>query len=119
MCPECLEPEAVEWDGEGLPPIGVPIESKHKGATPEWANPDFHETTIVAMGKQIAIFTHPGSDLETVGRIEDYDFRPIRSEEDRAVEAMLEELAPSMKTDGVQVVCRALYRAGYRKQEVE
>lgn len=104
------KPEPPAWDGEGRPPIGVPIESKHKDATLEWANPDFHETTIVAMGKHLAIFTHPGSDHETVGRIDDYDFRPIRSEEDRAIEEMrcVIDVCDAQSVDGR---LSALYRA--------
>lgn len=117
------KPQAPEWDGEGMPPVGVLIESRHKDATPEWANPDFHETIIVAMGNELAIFTHPGDARETVGRIEDYDFRPIRSEEDRCIGEMVAAMEHAIESQpGIVAVssqlekgARALYRAGYRK----
>lgn len=70
-----------EWDGEGLPPVGVEIEVKHKDATPEWARPDFYKTEIVALGKQLVIFAAESTGCETVGKIEDYEFRPVRTPE--------------------------------------
>lgn len=70
-----------EWNGDGLPPVGVEIEVKHKDATPEWARPDFYKAEIVAIGKQLVIFAAEATGCETVGKIEDYEFRPVRTPE--------------------------------------
>lgn len=75
-----------EWSGEGLPPVGVEIEVKHKDATPEWARPDFYKAEIVAIGKQLVIFAAEATGCETVGKIEDYEFRPVRTPEQIAAE---------------------------------
>ena len=68
-----------EWTGKGTPPVGVEIEVKHKDATPEWARPDFYKAEIVAIGKQLVIFAAEATGCETVGKIEDYEFRPVRT----------------------------------------
>jgi hypothetical protein len=44
-------------------------------------------------------------------------FRPIRSEEDKAVEEMMRIWVSTTGTDGQRM--QALYRAGYRKQKAE
>jgi hypothetical protein len=44
-------------------------------------------------------------------------FRPIRSEEDKAVEEMMQIWVSTTGTDGQRM--QALYRAGYRKQKAE
>lgn len=75
-----------EWTGEGLPPVGVRIEAKHKNAQADWARPGFYETEIVAIGKQLVIFEADGSGHEKVGRLADYIFRPIRTPEQIAAE---------------------------------
>lgn len=75
-----------EWTGEGLPPVGVEIEAKHKDATPEWARPDFYKTEIVALGKELVIFAAESTGCETVGKIENYEFRPARTPEQIAAE---------------------------------
>lgn len=82
-----------EWDGEGLPPVGVKCLIKHKNATKDWAKPDFHETTVVAYGEELAIFNDGVScngGLESVGKISDYLFRPIKSPRDKAIDEMIE-----------------------------
>ena len=75
-----------EWSGGGMPPVGVEIEVKHKDATPEWARPDFYKAEIVAIGKQLVIFAAESTGCETVGKIEDYEFRPVRTTEQIAAE---------------------------------
>ena len=69
------------WSGEGLPPVGVEIEAKYKDVWPEWARPDFYKAEIVAIGKQLVIFAAEANGCETVGKIEDYEFRPVRTPE--------------------------------------
>ena len=111
-------PRPVIWDGTGLPPVGVLIEARHKDATPEWAKHDFHETTIAAMRNVLAIFVDQDG-RETVGKIEDYLFRPIRTPEQIAAEERLSAIAEMMKhvVHATPYDCEMLYKAGYRKVE--
>lgn len=127
--PHCYVPIQAdpEWDGEGLPPVGVEIEVKHKDATPEWARPDFYKTEIVAIGKQLVIFAAEANGCETVGKIEDYEFRPVRTPDQIA--AMERSLACDriygiITGSGVERkgntsdMAEALYDAGLRFVEV-
>jgi len=70
--------DAVEWNGEGLPPIGIECEIKHKDATKEWAQPDFHKETVKTYGDELFIIAGRNGNRETVGVINDYFFRPIK-----------------------------------------
>lgn len=108
----------TEWTGEGMPPVGVEIEVKHKDATPEWARPDFYKAEIVAIGKQLVIFAAESTGCETVGKIEDYEFRPVRTPEQIAAEKRdaaikeMQRLVGSCNT----FPFAALYDYGYRPQ---
>lgn len=120
---EYIGPVAKPWDGEGLPPIGIPIEAKHKNAQPDWARPGFYETVIVAIGKQLVIFEADGNGGEKVGTLSDYIFRPIRTAEQIAAEereATLTDIALLMGKDPERPMIREmaaiLWDAGYRKQ---
>lgn len=110
-------PRPVPWNGEGLPPVGVPIEMKHKDATEGWARPDFCEETLVWIGKKRFMTAD-----EMVGDIASYLFRPIRTPEQIAAEDRLkaiDEMADVYKSNyegHVKDGCQALYDAGYRKQ---
>lgn len=117
----------IEWTGGGMPPVGVEIEVKHKDATPEWARPDFYKTEIVALGKQLVIFAAEATGCETVGKIEDYEFRPVRTPDQIA--AMERSLACDriygiITGSGVERkgntsdMAEALYDAGLRFVEV-
>lgn len=114
------------WRGpeDGLPPLGVPIEMKHKAATSEWARPDFHVETLVWVGDKRFVTSE-----ERVGDLSDYLFRPIRTPEQiaaeeraAAVSAMLADAGvtdSAWKDDPETVVwAEALYDAGYRKFEI-
>lgn len=111
------------WSGDGLPPVGVEIEAKHKDATPEWARPDFYKTEIVAIGKQLVIFAAEANGCETVGKIEDYEFRPVRTPEQIESESRKDFLARAHKIymEGAadhRGGIMALYDAGLRFVEV-
>ena len=123
--PHCYVPIQAEpeWDGEGLPPVGVEIEVKHKHATPEWARPDFYKAEIVAIGKQLVIFAAEATGCETVGKIEDYEFRPVRTPEQIEYESRKDFLARAHKIymEGAadhRGGIMALYDAGLRFVEV-
>lgn len=117
------------WNGEGLPPVGVRIEVKHKDARKDWARPDFYEATLSAVGKQLVIFAaeEDGNGCEHAGRIDEYLFRPIRTPEQIAAEDRRKEIATLVQhicADGafdcddpeVSAASAKIYDAGYRKQ---
>ncbi len=118
-----LRPKAVvPWSGEGLPPVGVPIEAKNKNARPGWARSGFYETVIVAIGKQLVIFEADGNGSEKVGKLSDYIFRPIRTAEQIAAEeraAAVEDMWNTYWKPEPQTAKEALgllWDAGWRKQ---
>jgi hypothetical protein len=108
------------WTGEGLPPVGVLIEMKHKNATAEWARPDFHEEQLAWVGRD-----HFVTIDEKFGTLSDYLFRPIRTpdqiaaeERENAIQDMLQISLDSVKAgnpSGYSSLA-AVYDAGYRKQ---
>lgn len=98
------------------PPLGKVL-AKHKAATAEWANPDFHEKNIVAAGNDLVIFRTESGE-ETVGSWCDYEFLPLRTEREKAIDEMVDVLKDAIQdTKTVHKICAsALYDAGYRKQ---
>lgn len=90
--PQCkCNPIQPLWDGEGLPPAGAMVLIKHKNATSEWAQPDFHPMEIVCYGNELVIFRDPAG-AERYGRLADYEFKPLPTE--RAI--MRKEIAESI-----------------------
>lgn len=120
------------WNGEGLPPVGVKIEISHKNAQPDWANPGFRETKIVAMGEQLMILEPDGSGHEKVAKIADYHFRPLRTpeqiaaeERQKEIDGMVYEMMRSRtgfgtdQTNAKEIAigyAEQLHKSGYRKQ---
>jgi hypothetical protein len=105
------------WRGpeDGLPPVGCDCE--YIDATGNW-----HTVEITAIGRRGILFVQSGKDNEQYTPLDPRKFRPIRSEEDKAVEEMM-KFAPvdngSMAGIACQHMARQLYRAKYRKQEDE
>ncbi|MEA3250174.1 MAG: hypothetical protein U9Q35_01120 [Pseudomonadota bacterium] len=96
----------AKWNGEGLPPVGSEVDSLEGVALIKGY-----------YGSQVWYQRQSGGDV--VQMIEKAGFRPIRSEEGRAVE----EIADILRDTNIGLVgphqlalARALYRAGYRKQ---
>lgn len=82
----------AEWVN-GLPPVGAECEIKHKNATPDWAQPDFHKTKIIAYGNELVIFHNESTcngKHESVGSISDYLFRKPETEAEKVVRERLE-----------------------------
>lgn len=72
------EPCLAAWNGEGNP-FGL-VEIKHKDATEEWAQPDFHEMVVEYFGNEVMVLTDPATGKETAGAHCNYDFRPYNAE---------------------------------------
>ena len=98
--------EAAGWDGAGLPPVGVECQyRRHKRSEQsEWFNGVVKyasEFTVV-----IQADCYPG---ETVGHPVNFEFRPLRTEAERAIDEMV-------RLSGVSIgAAKILYDAGYRK----
>lgn len=59
--------------------MGATVLIKHKHATSEWAQPDFHPMEIVCYGKELVIFRDP-ADNERHGKLADYEFKLLPTE---------------------------------------
>ncbi|EGO4532898.1 hypothetical protein ITZ04_000790 [Escherichia coli] len=79
-----------EWDGEGLPPVGMEIEYKFTKVN---YRTDFSRGKVLAYGMHNVFMEHWSSKNEFIQPLDKIEFRPIRSEADKkrdeAVEAMI------------------------------
>jgi hypothetical protein len=122
--------EPKEWNGEGLPPVGTVCdvrEPKNKfSCFSTWSQCTYLLTNIDKLGKKQHVIKDHHGNVAIFYEESGVEFRPIRSEEDRAVE----EIAKILQNDHQLVTdtysknldyftgpARALYRHGYRKQE--
>lgn len=108
------KPEAPAWDGDCPPPVGCVCEGHVQDTARQWR----WVAVEVLMQKENECAVH----VPSMGVLRWCDeFRPIRSQEDRAVEEMAEAIedcgAISMRQSTAMEVARAIYRAGYRKEE--
>ena len=106
------KPQDNSWHDRGdRPPLGK-VFAKNKAATAECANHDFHEKNIVAAGNDLVIF-RTESGKETVGSWCDYEFRPLRTEREKAIDAACKVIG-GVSEDGLLVI-EKLYDAGMLK----
>lgn len=70
--------QKVEWDGTGLPPIGIEFEMSYRN------NNDWKKCVLIAHGEELIIYKYDG-EIEFSGHRSNYQFRPIpiRSEADK------------------------------------
>lgn len=100
MTEQKSKPEPPAWDGEGLPPVGCECEV-------DWTcSGDWREVAIIHYSVGKIWVRHKGGD-EIIW--EDASFRPIRSEEDRAIDQIMDDCGVA------RCVARTIYEAGYRK----
>jgi hypothetical protein len=111
--------ERKEWSGpeDGLPPVGWHGEIRHSG------HRCWHECFVMP-DNAVVIKPLLSEWSESVAcSIRDTDqFRPLRTEEDKAVECMMEVIAEEFNKSGdewagTEDIAKAIYAAGYRKQE--
>ncbi|MEV1255310.1 hypothetical protein ABZQ86_26055 [Pseudomonas aeruginosa] len=126
----CAEREATfearpqeAWNGQGLPPVGTVC---------EWHESDgsaYTESKVVAYTDDglFVCMQKPGRRPEVL-RIDNCEFRPIRTPEQIAAEERAAAIAEMMKDAGItesafahdpeaEVWAAALYDSGYRRQE--
>lgn len=116
-------PEKVEWNGQGLPPVGIECETWHV-CKPD----DITVRKILFMGSSLVVMSDKLLG-EVTGRLEKVQFRPVRTPEkiateewEKAVQEMLalDEYPHGQDRGGMMSradFCRVLYEAGYRRQE--
>ncbi|MCV0161016.1 hypothetical protein KUC47_13595 [Pseudomonas aeruginosa] len=104
-------PAKVEWDGKGLPPVGAKCLTDR--------NDFLREVTILCHGKtRTFVFDHVSQE-EICLVLKDRVFLPIRTPEQIAAEERekaIEEMCFAEETLTVKQA-KALYEAGYRRQE--
>lgn len=113
-------PKVVEWNGEGLPPVGTVCEVLNSNL----GNPEWERCTILYSGKHRIVYDSESCE-ERTAFIDSLSFRPIRTPEqiaaeecDKAVKAMLAEFAHTGSLTSHYEVCEVLHKAGYRKFEI-
>ncbi|PBI79659.1 hypothetical protein A9993_07855 [Rahnella victoriana] len=105
------------WDGEGLPPVGLPVE--YKLANRNYRS-DFSKGTVLFYGEQNWLIKHWSSGNEFLEPVGGIDFRPIRSPEDVARDESIEAMCDVGYTLPAAIrftkeEMAALYDAGYRR----
>lgn len=118
-------PIEKQWNGEGLPPVGAVCEAKHKQSDESWARHGFNVVTIKAIGDELFILESGGTtngSKESVGIIEDYEFRPLKTEAERERDKAVADISAdlfgllNMGDSAATAVAEGLYDMGYRKQ---
>ncbi|NPW01857.1 hypothetical protein [Pseudomonas aeruginosa] len=100
--------EQSSWDGQGLPPVGTNCEYR--------SNDGWLQCEVVAHRNNAAVVLNHHYEADFVPP---QDFRPIRSPEQIAAEERekaIEEMCFAEETLTVRQA-KALYDAGYRRQE--
>lgn len=109
-----VEPTEKEWRGpeDGLPPVGTECICEYYSFGLKC-----HAAKIVAYsGNRVWVDSQSGDSLILI--VNETDFKPLPTEEDKAVESIRDEVY----AEGGAITenaARILYRAGYRKQESE
>lgn len=110
-------PKVVEWDGVGLPPVGIDCEVENE-VLGGWDHAEKILAHSSINGKDVAVFQR--GDLIAYSRAG--SFRPTRTAEQVAAEER-EKAIKEMMMHGVdagdstiEYSCAALYDAGYRKE---
>ena len=83
------KPQAPEWDGEGLPPVGAVCEVKHIGV--------WHQTTIVGVDEGLPVFKTDWCQRYAYACGADFQFRPIRTDRERWIKAASEVARKGLK----------------------
>lgn len=98
--------EATGWDGTGLPPVGMEIEYKFAKAN---YRTDFSRGKVLAYGIHYVFMEHWASKNEFIQLLDKIEFRPLRTEAERAIDEMVRLSSVSIGA------AKILYDAGYRK----
>ena len=108
-----VEDKAVEWDGEGLPPVGIVCEWCDYGDRGE----DWKQVEILAI-HQGAYWMISGAEYEIDTNPKHFEFRRKKSDKEKAIEEMFEIFMQEVDGDffsNAESAIEALYEAGYKK----
>ena len=128
---DLLIPRPVQWDGQGLPPVGVEVEIAPSTPYlniryPEGARVKIYANFTDDRGVELAAFVDSAGQVGGVATAK--CFRPIPApeqiaaqEREQATRYMLSEVVlsegPATNNRGTLAIIEALYDAGYRKVE--
>jgi hypothetical protein len=103
-------PQPPEWNGEGLPPVGTVC----RLTIGEWVH---RNARITYTGN--GVFCYEVSGTEYTGSVRDANFRPIKSEREKAIDDIKSLITKScgLTEHRIQIIATALFDAGYRKVE--
>lgn len=111
-----IEKVAPEWDGVGLPPVGVSCERRF----PDVRGSSWNGCIILAHGAR-RIFVRDNCGDEWAPNIDEVEFRPFRTPEQIAADERESAINGMLTHDALggsrRGLAEALYDAGYRKQE--
>lgn len=104
---ECIgQAPVTEWNGEGLPPVGMEIEYKFAKAN---YRTDFSRGKVLAYGMRNVFMEHWASKNEFIQPLDKIEFRPLRTEAEQGVDEMV-------RLSGISVgAAKILHDMGYRK----
>ncbi len=105
---EFVEDSPVEWDGEGLPPVGTVCEVSNCG------NP-WVSCEILFVGSALCVVKH-NNVREQHYHLISVKFRPIKSEYDKFSEELQKDIRMKTMFGLSEKAVKALYELGYRKQ---
>lgn len=105
---ECIgqEVDMPEWMGDGLPPVGTVCQAKVPRSITgwEWRRVKVVESGIPGAEKEVLVY-----DLETTIPAWTDEFRPLRTEAEKARELAVESITKSMGVFGVKSASELLY----------
>lgn len=86
-----------EWDGEGLPPVGLEIEYMFTKVN---YRTDFSRGKVLAYGMHNVFMEHWSSKNEFIQPLDKIEFRPIRSEADKKRDEIILQMSHSLRSNG-------------------
>lgn len=101
-----LAASKTEWDGEGLPPVGLEIEYMFTKVN---YRTDFSRGKVLAYGMHNVFMEHWSSKNEFIQPLDKIEFRPIRSEADKKREEIILQMSHSLRANGAvteEQLCR-------------
>ena len=113
-------PVKQPWNGEGFPPVGVEVELRYPQG--QWL-----KVVVLYYDDAITLIkrTTGTNKYRIINHINSAEFRPIRTEEEKAIEHLAlilakdhEDITDLVKDHRMFVsAAKSIYKAGYRKQE--
>lgn len=108
------EVKAAEWNGEGLPPIGVDVEYIFPNASYRM---EFSRGKVLSYGREKVFMEHWSSKNEFIQPIADIKFRPLRTEAERKRDVIVKSMMRFANTDEKRmsdasyINCASIYEA--------